>query len=141
MVFRPAIQAFVPSVAVPEIPGLTYLPDFLDPAEQKRTLETIGRSHWMSTLERRVQHYGWRYDYRSRVVTADMDMGALPDWLSDLARSEGGPQGRSHRPERGAGHPANVCRIRRFSRSNHTRREEKPWPKRPSRTSKPISMT
>ena len=86
MIFGPAIQMFVPSVAVPEIPGLTYLPFFLGLAEQERTLDTIDRSDWMSTLERRVQHYGWRYDYRSRVVTPDMDMGPLPDWLSDLAR-------------------------------------------------------
>ena len=72
--------------AVPGISGLTYVPGFLSPAEQKRTLETIDRSDWMSTLERKVQHHGWRYDYRSRVVTADMRIGALPAWLDDLAQ-------------------------------------------------------
>lgn len=74
------------SVAVPEIRGLRYLPDFLGPAEQTRTLELIDRSDWMSPLGRAVQHYGWRYDYRSRVVTADMRIGPLPDWLNALAR-------------------------------------------------------
>ena len=74
------------SVAVPEIPGLKYLPDFLGSAEQRRTLEIIDRSDWMSPLERAVQHYGWRYDYRSRVVTADMRIGPLPDWLEALAQ-------------------------------------------------------
>lgn len=74
------------STVVPAIPGLTYLPDFLSAAEQKRTLEVIDGSDWMPTLERKVQHYGWRYDYRSRVVTTDMHIGPLPAWLDDLAR-------------------------------------------------------
>ena len=86
MISRPAIRVFVPSVAVPEIPGLRYLPDFLGPAEQAATLEIIDRSDWMSPHERAVQHYGWRYDYRARVVTADMRIGPLPDWLEALAQ-------------------------------------------------------
>lgn len=69
----------------PRIPGLTYISDFLTPAEQERTLHMVDGSAWMSSLERAVQHYGWRYDYRSRVVTADMRIGALPAWLEDLA--------------------------------------------------------
>ncbi len=74
------------SAVVPAIPGLTYLVDFLGQADQGRALEAIDGSEWMSTLERKVQHYGWRYDYRSRVVTADMRIGPLPAWLDDLAR-------------------------------------------------------
>lgn len=71
--------------AAPEISGLAYTSDFLSPAEQERTLHMVDGSAWMSGLERKVQHYGWRYDYRSRVVTADMRIGALPAWLEDLA--------------------------------------------------------
>ena len=47
---------------VPRIQGLSYVPDFLNPAEQKRTLDAIDGSSWMYALERAVQHYGWRYD-------------------------------------------------------------------------------
>ena len=72
--------------AVSGIPGLMYVPDFLSPVQQQRTLDTIDRSDWRSTLERAVQHYGWRYDYRSRVVTEDMRIGSLPAWLDDLAQ-------------------------------------------------------
>ena len=71
---------------VPGIQGLSYIPNFLSPVEQKRTLDMIDGSTWMSTLERAVQHYGWRYDYRSRVVSAGMRIGPLPDWLNDLAQ-------------------------------------------------------
>ena len=68
------------------IPGLKYMPNVLTLGQQQRTLEAIDAAPWMSTLERKVQHYGWRYDYRSRVVTADMRIGALPAWLEDLAK-------------------------------------------------------
>ena len=40
---------------------------------------------WRDDLSRRVQHYGWRYDYRARAITPDMHIGALPAWLSRLA--------------------------------------------------------
>ena len=77
--------ANVELATIPRIQGLTYIPDFLSPAEQQRTLDRIDGSDWRSDLERAVQHYGWRYDYRSRVVTADMHIGPLPGWLEDLA--------------------------------------------------------
>ena len=77
-------NAFEPS-ALPQIPGLAYIPDFLTAGQQDRTLDSIDGSPWMTTLERAVQHYGWRYDYRSRAVTADMRIGALPDWVEHLA--------------------------------------------------------
>ena len=74
------------SAAALGIPGLTCIENFLTPAEQARTLEAIDASEWMSTLERAVQHYGWRYDYSLRAVTPDMRIGPLPAWLHDLAR-------------------------------------------------------
>ena len=72
-------------VGTPKIEGLKYVPDFLNAADQERTLQAIDGSQWMTSLERAVQHYGWRYDYRSRVVTEEMRIGPLPTWLSDLA--------------------------------------------------------
>ena len=41
---------------------------------------------WRDDLSRRVQHYGWRYDYKARAITPDMHIGALPDWLQQLAQ-------------------------------------------------------
>ncbi|MDE0249447.1 MAG: alpha-ketoglutarate-dependent dioxygenase AlkB [Gammaproteobacteria bacterium] len=31
-----------------------------------------------------MQHYGWRYDYRSRIVSSDMLIGEFPVWLQSL---------------------------------------------------------
>ena len=49
-------------------------------------MDCIDRAPWRSDLERRVQHYGWRYDYRAKTVARDMRLGPLPDWLEEIAR-------------------------------------------------------
>ena len=45
----------------------------------------IDRETWRNDLERRVQHHGWRYDYRARTVARDFYLGPLPSWLVDIA--------------------------------------------------------
>ena len=72
-------------VAVPDIPGLKYLPQFLPISEQEAAIQHIDQRAWRSDLERRVQHYGWRYDYRARTVDRDMHIGPLPEWLQEVA--------------------------------------------------------
>ena len=72
-------------LVLPEIQGLSYVEDFLSEREQSRTLRTIDGAPWRNDLQRRVQHYGWRYDYESRSVTHDMELGPLPPWLQSLA--------------------------------------------------------
>ncbi len=71
---------------IPAIDGLSYRPGFLDDAAQRQLLAHIDATPWRQDLERRVQHYGWRYDYRSRQIAADMKIGPLPDWLATVAR-------------------------------------------------------
>lgn len=70
---------------IPAIDGLSYRPGFLDDDAQRLLLERIDAAPWRQDLERRVQHYGWRYDYRSRRIAADMRIGPLPDWLAAIA--------------------------------------------------------
>ena len=67
------------------IPGLTYKPDFLDEDQEQRLVEWIDQQEWSSELSRRVQHYGWRYDYSAREVDASMRLGELPAPLAELA--------------------------------------------------------
>ena len=40
---------------------------------------------WRAGLRRRVQHYGWAYDYRARRVSASDRIGPLPGWLASEA--------------------------------------------------------
>ena len=67
------------------IHGLYYYNGFLDMPAQRALIDCIDAEPWRTDLDRRVQHYGWRYDYRTRSVTADMDLGPLPDWVQEMA--------------------------------------------------------
>lgn len=67
------------------IHGLTCIPDYITAAEEKDLLELIDRQNWSNELKRRVQHYGYRYDYKRRSVAQSGYMGALPGWLLALA--------------------------------------------------------
>ena len=70
------------------VPGLTLLDGFLTPEQQAHCIHRIdaAESEWRNDLSRRVQHYGWRYDYKARAITPDMHIGALPDWLAQVAQ-------------------------------------------------------
>jgi alkylated DNA repair dioxygenase AlkB len=67
------------------ISGLSLLADFITEAEEFELLSVIDQQPWLADLQRRVQHYGYRYDYTARQVTADLYLGALPEWLQPLA--------------------------------------------------------
>lgn len=74
--------------AVQSVPGLRFLEGFLTPEQQDYCVQRVDAAveQWRSDLSRRVQHYGWRYDYKARAITPDMHIGALPDWLARLAQ-------------------------------------------------------
>lgn len=62
-------------------PGATLIDDFVSVGREQELLSFINEALWLQDLSRRVQHYGWRYDYKARRVTADARLGPLPDWL------------------------------------------------------------
>ena len=71
---------------VPDIPGLHYIRGFLDDDQQRSAVHQIDEAAgWLTDLERRVQHYGWRYDYRARTTDRSMRIGPLPAWLEAIA--------------------------------------------------------
>jgi alkylated DNA repair dioxygenase AlkB len=67
------------------ISGLTYIPNYLSQEEVKEFLNNIRSSEWLTDLKRRVQHYGYKYDYRSRSIDSSMFLGELPHWAKKLA--------------------------------------------------------
>ena len=68
------------------VPGLTYVPDFLSDLEEAEIVKEIDRQEWSNELRRRVQHYGWRYDYKTGKVDQTMRIGTLPDWATNIAQ-------------------------------------------------------
>jgi len=73
-------------IAKPEIPGLIYIPDFITQDEENALTAAIDAQSWLNDLKRRVQHYGYKYDYKARIVTVESYLGPLPDWIQPLAQ-------------------------------------------------------
>lgn len=65
-------------------PGAVCLAGFISPSEEAALVGHLDGGEWSLELKRRVQHFGYRYDYRARAVTEDAYLGALPDWLRPL---------------------------------------------------------
>ena len=69
-----------------DISGLTYIPDFISAQEQDFLLAQIDQQAWLTDLKRRVQHYGYKYDYKARAVSSDAYLGPLPDWVLSVSK-------------------------------------------------------
>lgn len=69
----------------PTISGLSYITKYIDESAEAVLIDTIDAQPWITELKRRVQHYGWRYDYKARNVTNASRLGAFPDWLQCYA--------------------------------------------------------
>lgn len=70
-----------------EVTGLELYPEFIDRQTEISLLETIDRGSWLHDLSRRVQHYGYKYDYKARKLDHSFFLGKLPDWLQTIALS------------------------------------------------------
>jgi alkylated DNA repair dioxygenase AlkB len=68
------------------IQGLTYIPNFIDNLEVKHFIQSINAEPWLSDIKRRVQHYGYKYDYKARSIDYSMFIGKLPSWAMTMAQ-------------------------------------------------------
>ena len=73
--------------AIAIISGLQYVENYIDDRQHNWALAWIDENEhqWLDDLKRRVQHYGFKYDYRERKVNRDMRIGKLPEWLERLS--------------------------------------------------------
>ncbi|MDE2904811.1 MAG: alpha-ketoglutarate-dependent dioxygenase AlkB [Acidobacteriota bacterium] len=65
--------------------GARLIEDFLDPATETAWLEAIDTSDWSREIGRRVQHYGFRYDYDRRTAGRAEPAAPLPPWAQAAA--------------------------------------------------------
>ena len=63
--------------------GAVIVPDFVTPAEEARILLRIAEAPWLTELRRRVQHYGFQYDYMG--ATRPVPAAPFPRWASAMA--------------------------------------------------------
>ena len=68
------------------IDGLTYVRNYINEEQHDWLLERIDERPWLEDLKRRVQHYGYRYDYKARRVDNSDRLGELPEWLQRLCK-------------------------------------------------------
>jgi alkylated DNA repair dioxygenase AlkB len=64
-----------------EVPGLKYVASFVTEPDEA----AVDAEPWLADLRRRVQHYGYRYDYKARKVDPSMHLGPLQVWAQPLA--------------------------------------------------------
>jgi len=72
------------SSEIPKIAGLTYTPSYITEEQEQFLISKIDKQPWLNDLKRRVQHYGYKYDYKARKITLDLRIVTIPDWLQIL---------------------------------------------------------
>jgi alkylated DNA repair dioxygenase AlkB len=80
-------------------PGAVYIANFISTDEERDLVDAIDGREWNTELKRRVQHFGYRYDYRARNVGLDSFLGPLPNWLQPLCERLIGAGLFSERPD------------------------------------------
>jgi alkylated DNA repair dioxygenase AlkB len=73
-------------MSIEKIQGLSYIPNFITDEMQQTIIKNIYQNEWNTELKRRVQHYGYRYDYKARNIDYSMKIGELPIWITPLAQ-------------------------------------------------------
>lgn len=66
------------------ISGLFYKEQFISADEERWLIEEIENKPWLNDLKRKVQHYGYKYDYRARKITQSFRIGDLPEWSKKI---------------------------------------------------------
>lgn len=69
----------------PDIEGLTYTKDYITEEQEKFLINHIDTQPWLNDLKRRVQHYGYKYDYKAKKITPDLKIDDIPEWLQIMS--------------------------------------------------------
>jgi alkylated DNA repair dioxygenase AlkB len=67
------------------IKGLIYIPEYITQEEHNYLWQNVNAEKWLDDLKRRVQHYGYKYNYKARFIDYTMKIGELPFWVTPLA--------------------------------------------------------
>jgi alkylated DNA repair dioxygenase AlkB len=68
-----------------QIAGLSYQRGYLNIVEQQELITLVDQQPWLTDLKRRVQQYGYRYDYARHLAGSGSYLGPLPTWAAILA--------------------------------------------------------
>ncbi len=65
--------------------GLSYCDRYIDQANELGLLAAVDAAPWHTDLKRRVQHYGFKYDYKAKRIDRSMYIDPLPAWAFPIA--------------------------------------------------------
>ena len=63
--------------------GLSYYTDIISKNEEKELYDLINKQKWDTRLSRRVQHYGYLYNYKNVINDVNIDL-TIPEWLINV---------------------------------------------------------
>ncbi len=66
------------------VPDLLYIENYISDRKHDELIAHIDQNIWSNELKRRVQHYGYKYDYKARSISTDMKVQDLPNWADKL---------------------------------------------------------
>lgn len=66
------------------INGLTITPNFISQDYEQELIKNILDEPWNTDLNRRTQHYGYKYNYRNQNISSSDYLGEFPEWLNIL---------------------------------------------------------
>lgn len=66
--------------------GLKIIENYIDEDKENELIDIINKQKWNTSLKRLTQHYGYKYNYKSRNLTHDDKIGDIPKWLSSLIK-------------------------------------------------------
>ncbi|HEY9675472.1 MAG TPA: alpha-ketoglutarate-dependent dioxygenase AlkB [Waterburya sp.] len=70
---------------IQKVSGLTYIADYISPEQQNQLLKIIDQQEWSIKANRRIQQYGYQYDYKNGSFVSSSYLGTLPDWVQSIA--------------------------------------------------------
>ncbi|KAH7284552.1 hypothetical protein KP509_34G059500 [Ceratopteris richardii] len=68
------------------IPGLQLFKNFVNEDEEQELLAAVDKRPWQVLSKRRVQHYGYEFQYKIRNVDAMQNMGKLPEFTDCIVK-------------------------------------------------------
>lgn len=68
-------------------PGLIFIPNFISAVEERELISLLDNpqnASWLTDLSRRVQHFGYRYNYKLRALSAADKVADAPPFVREL---------------------------------------------------------
>lgn len=65
-----------------QISGLHFISNFISLEEEKHLISEIDKKEWNCDIKRRVQHYGYKYDYKLKTSGDSLKTDPIPEFFN-----------------------------------------------------------